>query len=196
MALNVAIKQGISEEDYLLGELSSEIKHELIDGVAYAMAGASKDHERIAGNIFVLLHVHLQNHSCEPFASDVKVKVNEDFFYPDVMVVCEDRSENPYYTDSPTVLVEVLSSSTRRMDQTIKRMAYQSIPSLQELVLIEQDFVDVEVCRRSKNWLSRHYFLGDEFVLESIGLTLSVADIYRRVQNPDMLAYLQQQELS
>ena len=196
MALNVAIKQGISEDDYLLGELSSEIKHELIDGVAYAMAGASKNHERIIINVFSQLLPLLQNSSCEAYSSNVKVKVGENFFYPDAMVVCEDRSENPYYTESPTVLVEVLSSSTRRMDQTIKRLAYQSIPCLQELILIEQDFVDVEVCRRSNDWLSRHYFLGDEFMLESVGLTLSVADIYRRVQNPDMLAYLQQQELS
>jgi len=52
--------------------------------------------------------------------------VGADFFYPDVMVVCEDKTDNPYYTESPILLVEVLSKSTRRIDETIKRVAYSS----------------------------------------------------------------------
>jgi Uma2 family endonuclease len=192
MATNAAIQSGLSAEAYLEGELTASVKHELIDGVAYAMAGVSKNHERISGNVFAGLHFHLRNHRCEPFGSDVKVKVGDDFFYPDAMVVCDDVSENSYYTESPTILVEVLSPSTRRLDQTLKRSRYQTIPSLQELVLIEQDVVDVEVCRRSSGWRSQHYFLGDDITFESIGVTLSVEDIYQRVQNADVLAFLQQ----
>ena len=191
--MNVAVKHRISEEEYLQGELISDIKHELIEGEVYAMSGASKNHDRIAGNVYTKLLPLLENSPCEPFSSDVKVKVGSNFFYPDVMVVCEDQTDHPYYSESPSILVEVLSKSTRRNDETIKRLAYQSIPSLQEYLLIEQDFVDVEVCRRMSGWLSQHYFLGDEFVLDSVGITLSVEDIYRRVQNEDVLTYLQQQ---
>jgi hypothetical protein len=61
---------------------------------------------------------------------------------------------------------------------------------LQEYVLIEQDFVDVQVFRRNEGWLVKHYFLGDEVTFESIGLTLSVEDIYHRVQNDDMVEFL------
>lgn len=193
MVMNVAFKHPISEEVYLQGELVSEIKHEFIDGEIFAMAGASKNHERISGNLYRKIGNFLDTSSCEPFSSDVKVKVGINFFYPDVMVVCNDQTEHPYYSESPTILVEVLSSSTRRIDQTIKRIAYQSIPSLREYLLIEQDFVDVEVCRKSHGWLPQHYFLGDEFTLESIGITLAIADIYRRVQNEDVINYLQQQ---
>lgn len=193
MAMNVAVKHQISEEEYLQGELLSDIKHELIDGEVYAMSGASKNHDRIAGNFYTKLLPSLENSPCEPFSSDVKVKVGSNFFYPDVMVVCDDQTDHPYYSESPAILVEVLSKSTRRNDETIKRLAYQSISSLQEYLLIEQDFVDVEVCRRMNGWLSQHYFLGDEFVLDSIGITLSVEDIYRRVQNEDVLTYLQEQ---
>jgi Uma2 family endonuclease len=192
MATNAAIQSGLSAEAYLEGELTASVKHELIDGVAYAMAGVSKNHQRISDNVLVGLHLHLRNQRCEPFGSDVKVKVGDDFFYPDAMVVCDDVSENSYYTESPTILVEVLSPSTRRLDQTLKRSRYQTIPSLQELVLIEQDVVDVEVCRRSSGWRSQHYFLGDDITFESIGVTLSVEDIYQRVQNADVLAFLQQ----
>ncbi len=192
MATNAAIQSSLSAEAYLEGELTASVKHELIDGVAYAMAGVSKNHQRISDNVLVGLHLHLRNQRCEPFGSDVKVKVGDDFFYPDAMVVCDDVSENSYYTESPTILVEVLSPSTRRLDQTLKRSRYQTIPSLQELVLIEQDVVDVEVCRRSSGWRSQHYFLGDDITFESIGVTLSVEDIYQRVQNADVLAFLQQ----
>lgn len=192
--MNVATKHEVSTEEYLQGELYSDVKHELIDGEVYVMAGCSKNHERIAGNVFVKLHTHLQNSPCEPFSSDVKVNVGKNFFYPDAMVVCNDLTDNEYYTESPTILVEVLSKSTRRNDETIKRVAYQSIPTLQEYILIEQDFVDVEVCRRNGGWLPSHYFLGDQFTLESIGLSLSVEEIYHRVKNDDVLTYLQEQQ--
>lgn len=192
MAIDVAVKHQISEEEYQQGELISEIKHEFIDGEVYAMSRASKNHDRIAGNVYTNLLPLLESSLCEPFFSDVKVKVGGNFFCPDVMVVCDDRADNPYYSEIPTILVEVLSKTTRRNDETIKRLAYQSIPSLQEYLLIEQDFVDVEVCCRKNGWLSQHYILGDEFTLDSIGIVLSVEDIYRRVQNEGVLIYLQE----
>jgi len=192
MALERAVVS-ITEEEYLAGEEISAIKHEFVDGEIYAMSGASKNHERIAGNIFVRLHSHLQNSSCEPFSSDVKVKVDDNFFYPDAMVVCDDKTDHDYYTESPTIVVEVLSKSTRRYDETVKRLAYQSISTLQEYILIEQDFVDVEVCRRSDGWMSQHYFSGDAFILDSIGLTLSVDDLYQRVKITDVNDYLKTQ---
>lgn len=191
---NLKYKQDdrLTEQEYLEGELISDIKHELIDGYAYAMAGASKDHERISGNLFALFHAHLINTPCEPFNSDIKVKVAENFFYPDVMVVCDDKTDNEYYTDSPLIIIEVLSKSTRRKDQALKRRAYQSLASLQEYVLIEQDFVEVEVCRRMNHWQSEHYFLGDEVRFESIDLTVPVEIIYSRVANEEMTEFLAQ----
>ncbi|MFM8332870.1 MAG: Uma2 family endonuclease, partial [Candidatus Methylumidiphilus sp.] len=151
----------ISESEYLAGERVSEVKHELIGGVAYAMAGAKKNHERIISALVRLFGNQLLDTPCDVYASDLKVKVAEDFFYPDIMVVCDDKTEHEYYTESPLLIVEVLSKSTRKTDETLKRLAYQSLPSLQEYVLIEQDFVDVEICRRSRQWQSEHYFLGD-----------------------------------
>ncbi|NQY82150.1 MAG: Uma2 family endonuclease [Alphaproteobacteria bacterium] len=184
----------ISTEDYLNGELTSKIKHELIDGYIYAMAGTSKNHERISVNISREFGIHLKNSPCEPFGSDMKVKVDSNFFYPDVMVVCDDKTDNEYYTESPVIIVEVLSKSTRKTDETTKRINYLNIPSLQEYVLIEQDFVDIEVARKSEDWKSTHYFLSDEIKFESIDLTLSVEEIYYRVQNDDVIAFLQNKE--
>ena len=180
----------ISVEDYLTGELNSDIKHELIDGTVYAMAGASANHERISVNILRKFGNHLENQPCEPFGSDMKLRINSNFFYPDVMVDCHFDNSEPYFTETPIIIVEVLSKSTRRKDTTFKLLSYINIPSLQEYVLIEQDFVDVQVFRRNEGWLVRHYFLGDEVTFESIGLTLPVEDIYHRVQNDDMAEFL------
>lgn len=184
----------ISEEDYLADELTSEIKHEYIDGYVYAMAGASRNHERIAGNIYREFGNHLKNKPCEPFSSDLKIKAGSRFFYPDVMVVCDEQSRHDYYTDSPVIVVEVLSKASRRVDETTKRIAYRSIPSLKEYVLIEQDFVDVEVCRRSEGWVSNHYFMGDGVRFDAIGLTLAVEEIYARVDNDEVRSYFQEQQ--
>lgn len=184
----------ISEDEYLEGEKVSDIKYEYIDGYVYAMAGASVNHNRIAMNVSVAFANHLKNKPCQPYTSDMKVKIGSKYFYPDVLVDCSNLTGDSYYTEQPTILVEVLSKSTRRTDETIKRTAYMQIPSLQEYVLIEQDIVDVEVIRRATGWLSEHYFMGDELNLSSINLTLSVEDIYERVQNGDVSEWLENQE--
>ena len=179
-----------SVEEYLKWELSSQIKHELIDGQVYAMAGASANHERISGNLYRKLGNHLENSPCEPFGSDMKLRINANFFYPDVMVDCHFDNSEPYFTKTPIIIVEVLSKSTRKTDETIKLLSYINIPSLKEYVLIQQDFVDIQVIRRSEGWIPKHYFLGDDITFESIDLTLSVDEIYHRVQNEDMLEFL------
>lgn len=186
----------INEEDYLQGELISQTKHEYRDGQVYAMAGASRNHERIAGNVYRKIGNYLEGHPCEPFASDLKVKAGNNFFYPDVIVVCDEQNPHEYYTNSPVLIVEVLSKTTRRTDETTKRLAYFNIPSLQEYVLIEQDIVDVEICRRGKGWVSEHFFMGDELGFESIGLTLTVEEIYARVDNEDVRTYLEEKRLA
>ncbi len=187
--------QNINQAEYLEGEALSETKHELIDGEVYAMAGTSANHERISMNISSALNFHLKTSTCEPFGSDMKVYVNSNFYYPDVIVDCNFDESTPYYTDSPKLIVEVLSKSTRRIDQTIKRTDYLSIPTLEEYILIEQDIVDIEVVRRSQGWQPKHYYLGDEFTLDSIGITLTVEDIYHRVKNDDVIEYLAQKEI-
>ena len=181
-----------SVEDYLADELGRDRKHELIDGHIVMMAGASINHERISVNILTEFRNHLKSSPCEPLGSDMKVKISSNFFYPDAMVDCHFDESKPYYTETPSIIIEVLSKSTRRMDKTSKRFAYINIPSLQEYVLIEQDIVDIEVIRRSEGWISKHYYLGDEVTFEAIDLNISVEEIYHRVNNEDMLEFLAQ----
>jgi Uma2 family endonuclease len=186
--------RGITEQEYLEGELLSDIRHEYIDGQVYAMAGGSSNHNRIAATLTRMFGNHLENSPCEVMTSDMKVKSGTKFFYPDVIVMCHNENQDSYYTESPVIIVEVLSKTTRKADRTFKKLAYQSLPSLQEYVLIEQDFVDVEICRRANHWQSEHYFLGDEAYFASIDLRLPVEAIYARVANDDMREFLAARE--
>ncbi len=192
--LKVLHEEKITEEDYLEGELHSDIKYEYIDGFVYAMSGAKVNHNQISGNVFTEMKIHLKGNLCRPFTSDMKVKTGSKYFYPDVLVDCSNIKGSDTFTEYPSIIVEVLSKSTRKMDETSKKIAYMTIPTLQEYVLIEQDFVDVEVFRKSNDWRSDHYFLGDDITFESIGLTLSVEEIYERVDNEDMTEWLEQKD--
>lgn len=193
MANRVAKTAFISEAEYLAGEKIAETKHEYIDGEVFAMAGASASHNRISLNVATLFNVHLDGKPCQPYMSDMKVKVGTKYFYPDVLVECSGLADDSHVTEKPTLIVEVLSKSTRRMDETTKRIAYTQIDSLLEYVLIEQDFVDIEIIRRRTGWQSERFYLGDSLTFESIALTLIVEDIYARVNNPELVEWRQLQ---
>lgn len=182
----------MSEEEYLEGEKIAAQKHEYVDGHIYAMAGAHSNHNSLAMNVSVAFANHLKGKPCRAYMSDMKVRIGNGskYYYPDVLVNCP--PVNGYFTETPTIIVEVLSNSTRRIDETEKRMAYMQIETLEEYVLIAQDFVQIEVIRKSEGWKSAKYFLGDEVTFTSIGLTLSVEAIYDGVDNADMVDWLKQ----
>lgn len=183
---NIPSKLSLTEEEYLATECASDIRREFIDGHIYAMAGAGYNHNCIAGNIFASINTHLRGQPCTAFIADMKVKLGNDYVYPDVLVDCSQLSAEDYFASAPLLIVEVLSKTTRKMDLTTKLLRYINLPSLLEYVLIEQDIVSIQVLRRSKQWLPEYYFLGDAVQFESIDLTLKVEDIYDRVDNADM----------
>jgi Uma2 family endonuclease len=117
--------------------------------------------------------------------------------YPDLQIICDnDASDDEHVRESPILIVEVLSRSTRRADKTEKRAEYLALPSVQEYVLIEQDVAEIEVQRRRTDWRSEYYYLGQEVMFESIQITLPVEEIYQRVSNEDVVSYQRQREQS
>jgi len=182
----------LNAEDYLRYELSTDGKHQLIDGEIYAMGGASERHNLLAGNIFNEFKNRLKGRPCRTFMADMKLRVAEDFFYPDVMVICGEDNESAYYKTAPTVIVEVLSKTTRKFDQSRKRLRCQSLPTLQEYVLVEQDKGEILVFSRKDGWQSLYYYLGDEIVFPSLNVAVPVETIYEQVDNEDVAAFLEQ----
>ncbi len=187
-----SVESQITENEYLDAEQDALVRHELIDGYIYAMTGASDKHNKAAGNMFAELRNALKrmNVPCTTYINDMKVKAQNNFYYPDVMVVCDNNDkESEFYKTKPTIVIEVLSPSTRRIDKTIKRLAYQALPTLQEYVLIEQDKAEIEVFTRSSGWQAEYYYLGDSISFASIGVTVQVEDIYYQINNDDVLVY-------
>ena len=132
-------KNQISVEDYLAGEEISSVKYEYVYGEVYATAGTSDNHNRIVVNIITLLSTHLRDSHCEPFAGDIKVRVSPHvYYYPDILVSCEENPENSYSRNEPILIVEVLSPSTQEIDRREKLLFYQQMPSVQEYIFVEQ----------------------------------------------------------
>jgi Uma2 family endonuclease len=178
----------ISPDEYLNAENDrvDGVKYEYVNGHVYAMvedsaSGASRNHNRVAGNFFLILGCHVRGSGCQVFQSGMKVGVcigdEEHFYYPDVQVTYE-QENNDYYNTSPCLIVEVLSSSTARTDRYEKLMAYRLLPSLQEYVLCSQDFPVIEVYRKANNWQPERYTEGQSVMLESVGLELELDDLY------------------
>ncbi len=175
----------VSVADYLAGEETSAVKHEYLGGAVHAMAGATNRHNTIAVNAIISLGVALRGKPCRPFNSDTKVRIamsgHTRFYYPDAMVVCHPNPLSDHFQDHPVVVLEVMSESTRRIDQGEKCDAYQRIPSLMVVLLAESDAVAVEVWRRGADGLfavERH--AGREVVipLPEIGAELPLAELY------------------
>ncbi len=177
----------LSVEDYLEGERVSEIRHEYVGGYVYAMAGASDDHNRIAGNIFSALHERLRGKRCEPFMADMKLKIpdGQAFYYPDVMVACDPADNAKYFRERPTVVFEVLSSETERSDQREKWYAYALVPALKVYVLVSQDKRELTVLRRGRPgpWIAE-VVKGRDSILElpEIQVEIPLAHIYERTK--------------
>ena len=184
----------LTEKQYLKAEYMSGTKHEFVNGQAVAMAVASPNHCKITNNISRLLGNHLEDSPCYPCSSDMRLKTSTgNHRYPDVLVICDDDFKDNA-TETPIIIVEVISHSTRKTDEREKFLEYINIESLQEYILIEQDIANVIVFRRTNDWRPDHYYLGETVHLNSIDLSLSVADIYRRVINDDTKAFLEQQQ--
>ena len=177
--------QLLSVAEYLQAETESPVRHEYVDGQIFAMAGASDRHNRVSINLTSKLDDKLGDGPCEVFMSDMKVWVSESvFYYPDVVVACDGPGADEYYRKKPRLIIEVSSPSTERIDKSEKLVAHKKTKSLKEYVIVSQDRVRIEVFRRARgdswNWevLTE---LSDELRLESVSLTLTLAEVYRRV---------------
>lgn len=134
-----------SVEDYLRHEEASAVKHEYVAGEVFAMAGSSKRHNEIAVNLATRLKGPAREAGCRVYVSDVKLRAAEDtIYYPDLMVVCAARGEDPLVEDAPCLVVEVLSPSTETVDRREKALVYKRMPSLRGYLIVHQDRRRVE----------------------------------------------------
>ncbi len=186
----------LTPEEYVAGEREAETRSEYVDGVAYAMAGASPRHNLIAMNVGGELRAALKSRPCSAYSSDTRVSVGEAAFYayPDVTVICGE----PVFVEgsddtvaNPLVIVEVLSPSTEAYDRGEKFAMYRRSSSLQAYVLVAQDRARIEVYTRDANgrWvLAEARAPGEAVRIEPIDCTLSIDEVYDKVEfsKPDV----------
>jgi Uma2 family endonuclease len=175
-------------EEYLEIERISPIKHEYWQGQLVAMAGASKAHVIIVGNLSAFLVNHLRGTGCISYVTDMKVRLPELnlFYYSDLAVTCDerDRASNEDFILHPKLIIEVLSDSTEAFDRGDKFADYKTIPEFEEYVLIHQKQVLVErFWRKSDNlWIPSIYRDGDTVEFESIGFRCAIAELYTNIE--------------
>jgi Uma2 family endonuclease len=175
-------------DDYFAVEEMSLVKHEYFEGEIFAMAGASLPHNDIAANVLMLLRAALRDSGCRAFGSDLRIATQGGLFtYPDVSVICGTPLLVPGRPDTatnPVLLVEVLSDATRDYDRGKKLDAYRQIPSLREVLLVDQTVVAVDRWQRAGEtaWTSTTTtHLDASLTLTAVPVDVPLREIYRAV---------------
>jgi Uma2 family endonuclease len=176
----------VPEHEYLAWEEGESARHEFVDGVIFAMAGGSQEHDDLVANLSLLIGPTARSHGCRWYAHARKVRIARAeslaaYYYPDVMVVCDDPP-NRLYEDVPCLVVEVLSPGTSSRDRREKRIGYESISSVLVYLLVDQDTARVTVHRRTDaGWADEIAGEGAVIDLRCPPMKLAVDDIYRGV---------------
>jgi Uma2 family endonuclease len=182
-------KRKFTIQEYLEMEEADEDKHEYYQGELFAMSGSKVPHNIIAGNVYGELKQKLKGKSCRPFNSDQRIHIPQNtlFTYPDISIICGEvitLNNDNWNVLNPTVIVEVLSRSTRNYDRGEKFKFYRDIASLKEYILIDSEAIGIEVFRLndSGHWeLEEYKNMGDILFIRDIQTSISLAEIYEGV---------------
>ncbi len=185
-------KQKISIEAYLEMENASLEKHEYYKGEVFAMSGAKVPHNKIASNLSGILYKKLRGKKCQPFNSDQRIHIHSNtlFTYPDISIVCGEiltLNNDEYNVLNPTVIIEVLSKSTKNYDRGEKFKLYRDIATLKEYILVDSESIHIEVFRLNKNnhWeLEEYNDINSNLEIKAISESLSIREIYEGVNLP------------
>jgi Uma2 family endonuclease len=180
-------KQHYTIEEYLEMERASNVKHEYYQGEIFAMSGANPRHNWIFTNVFGELCAQLKDDPCRPYGSDMRMHIPENtlFTYPDISIYCGapttiDQDEDTVI--QPTIIIEILSKSTRDYDRGTKFNLYRDIPTLKEYMLIDTEKIGVEVFRINAHnqWeLQEYKTLQQTVQLPTVGVSLSMQNVYK-----------------
>jgi len=175
-------------QDYFALERTSDTRHEYVDGEIWAMAGETPAHNRIAGNIYVALETAFGTRPCVSFIENIRTRVTSSRYrYPDIAALCGEAQfdqERPPSLLNPSVIFEVLSPSTEDNDRGEKFNEYRQLETLSDYLLIAQDKIEVAHYARqsARQWMVTIYGeLEDKLVLSSLEVTLTLADVYRKI---------------
>jgi Uma2 family endonuclease len=180
-------QQLMSPATYLDWEARQEIRHEYIEGMAYAMAGGTIPHNAIAINLIAMLRNQLRGSACRVLGGNAKVRIAEQgpFFYPDILVTCNDHDKKSrQFIQSPCLVIEVLSQGTESYDRGAKFAQYRRLESLREYGLINSEQVGLDLFRLNERgkWELTPYTAGQSIHLTTIDFTFAIELLYEEVE--------------
>ncbi|MFL6466252.1 MAG: Uma2 family endonuclease [Bryobacteraceae bacterium] len=182
-------KRFLTAQEYLTLERQAEYKSEYMDGEVFAMSGVRENHALLVINLTRELSNMLRRGPCRVYGSDMRVCVSPTgrYTYPDLSITCE----KPQFLDdtldtllNPTLLIEVLSPTTKDYDRGGKFVAYRTIASFREYFTIDPDriFIEQWVRQDDGRWiLSEHTAVSRPLRFESLGVEVRIADLYEGV---------------
>ena len=184
--MSSAPKKRLNATDYLAIERHAQFKSEFVNGEMFAMAGASREHNRINENLIGELFSRLKGGPCRTYSSDQRILVEATgvYAYPDILILCGSEiadTNDPDTLIDPTAIVEVLSTSTEKYDRGSKFRHYQQIPTLTEYILVSQD---EPVCERfirqaDGSWAFVSFVgLTATLTFTSVSTRIPLADVY------------------
>jgi Uma2 family endonuclease len=175
----------MTEKEYFDLEQQSELRHEFVNGVMLEKPSVKKQHNRLIGKLLRLLDAPAKAKNCDVFFTVVKMQVpNGKYRYPDVVVTCEEDADE-YLIKAPCAVFEVLSDSTRDVDENEKLEEYLKIASVQRYVLLRQDRALAMVYSRDgTEWRFSLLKNTGEFDIPCLDLTLRLEDIYTGIVPP------------
>ncbi len=179
----------MSIEEYLKMENASDEKHEYYKGEIFSMSGAKVPHNAISGILFASLFNKLKGKKCKPYNSDQRIHIQSNtlFTYPDISIICGEvitLNNDEYNVLNPSVIIEVLSKSTKNYDRGEKFKLYRDLPTLREYILADSEAVHLEVFRLNemKHWELEEYNSMDDFLhVKAIEEKIPLAEIYEGV---------------
>jgi Uma2 family endonuclease len=174
-------------DQYVAIELDNpHAKHEFFDGEIYAMAGGTEDHASLSVAVLAALLSGIGELPCRANSSDLRIFVEAVGLatFPDGSVICgplEQHSPSPHATAvNPMILVEVTSDSSEEYDTGEKLRAYQTIPTLREVIIISHRERRIAVhARDDHGWNTQVAAAGEHVRVPSLDMALSVDALYR-----------------
>ena len=183
-------RKHFSIREYLEMENAATEKHEYYEGEIFAMSGAKMPHNEISSNLMTSLGPKLKGKNCKPYNSDVRIHIESNtlFTYPDISIICGEimtLNNDDLNVLNPTVIIEILSPSTKNYDRGEKFKLYRDIPTLKEYVLVDSESIHVEVFRlnETRHWeLEEYKSISDAIAMKAIDETILLSDVYDGVK--------------
>lgn len=157
------------------------------------MSGAEPRHNIISINLIVALHTQHQGKPCRLYGSDLRIHIPENnlYTYPDTSIICGDIIPSDIDEDTarqPTVIIEMLSNSTKSDDRGDKFKLYRAIPALREYILVEAESINIECYTMNDEmiWELREYKEKNATLrIKAIDANISLTEIYKDTKLPD-----------